>query len=80
MWKVYWKTELTKYVFVRKDNISHNIDILREKIKIHAWNLVVFFGLNLNRYLYVCVKDLNVSLYVVGKQLYDAKVSMHKFN
>ena len=30
------KTEVTKSFLVRKNNISHSVNILREKVKIHA--------------------------------------------
>ena len=43
--------QVTKFVFfflVRKDNIIPSVNISREKVKIHVWNVAVIVSLNLN--------------------------------
>ena len=52
-----------KFFLVRKDKFSQNVNILREKLKIHAWNLAAIVNLNLNRrFFYINALCVSVSL------------------
>ena len=41
---------------IRKDDISQSMNILRDKVKIHLWDVAVMFSLNLMDIFCVCVK------------------------
>ena len=56
------KNRSYKLFSCKKNNINQSMNILKEKVKIHAWNVAVLFGLNLNGYIFLCVKDLCVSI------------------
>ena len=61
--KSLWKEQnLQSYFLVSKDNISQCIYILREKIKIHAWNIAVFVTLNWKVEYFMHVTDLYMNM------------------
>ena len=56
----YFDEKSNKVYFVWKDDIGLSVNILREKVEIHAWNIAVLSLIK--RTFLLCVKHLCVSL------------------
>ena len=65
---ILFKNKSYKIFLVRKENVCRSPNILREKVKIHTWNIQVLFSLILMYYICVWVKDLDVSMSLFGRE------------
>ena len=82
--KKFVEKRFTKSFIIRKD--SQSVNILREKVKIRAWNVVVLFSFNLmdtfcenKRSVYVCVNMEKINyIYAINIHVADTEIFISK--